>query len=246
MLLKKPDCSKIARSSHPQYNSLRRLSVTKRELCSSRRDRTGTVLLNALRKRSSATPHVRAFEDGGEMAVYQQPLRGFRRFTVLLLCCLPLVAGCGYHFAGTAGNRIATDQSVWVAFIVNETISPTAQTVIRRALYEECHAMRGLYPADKEATAELGVRGKLTSYNLKAVSYSAIDQVKEYRLLISVDLELYRKGETAPVWKGTIQASQDFPASTELALQYNAEEAALKAASRTLARKFLVSVEQAY
>jgi len=104
---------------------------------------------------------------------------GFRRFTALirrlatiqliiaslLICSLPFIAGCGYHFAGTAGNRIATDQSVWVAFIVNETISPTAQTVIRRALYEECHAMRGLYPADKEATADLRVRGKLTSYS---------------------------------------------------------------------------------
>ncbi len=170
----------------------------------------------------------------------------FRRFTALLLCCLLFVAGCGYRFAGTAGNRIATDQSVWVAFIVNETISPTAQTVIRRALYEECHAMRGLYPADKEATAELIVRGKLTSYTLKAISYTAIDQAKEYRLLISVDLELHRKGETAPVWKGLSKASQDFPASTDLALQHNAEEAALEAASRTLARKFLVSVEQAY
>jgi outer membrane lipopolysaccharide assembly protein LptE/RlpB len=172
--------------------------------------------------------------------------RRFRRYPLLVLCCLLFVAGCGYRFAGTAENRIATGQSIWVAFIVNETISPTAQTVLRRALYEESHAMRGLYPADREAAADLRVRGKLTSYTLKAASYSAIDQVKEYRLLISVDLELYRKGETAPVWKGPLLASQDFPASTNLALQHNAEEAALKAASQILARKFLVSVEQAY
>ena len=171
---------------------------------------------------------------------------GFRRLTAILLCCLLFVAGCGYRFAGTAGNRMATDQSLWVAFIVNETISPTAQTVIRRALYDECHAMRGAYPADKEATADLTVRGKLASYTLKVMSYNAIDQAKECRLFISVDLELHRKGETAPVWKGAIQAWQDFPASIDLALQHNAEEAALRAASRTLARKFLVSVEQAY
>ena len=90
-------CSKIVRSSHPQYNRLRRLSVTKRELSSSRRDRTGSVLLKALRRRSSATPHnftseigprrrpkgeakglshKRACEDGGEMAVFQQPASG--------------------------------------------------------------------------------------------------------------------------------------------------------------------------
>ncbi|KAA0895244.1 LPS assembly lipoprotein LptE [Oryzomonas rubra] len=170
----------------------------------------------------------------------------FRSFLLLLLCCTLLCAGCGYRFAGTAGNTLATGQSIWVAFIVNETVSPTAQTVIRRALYEESHTMRGLYPADKEAAADLRVRGKLASYTLKAVSYSAADQVKEYRLTISVDLELHKKGGTAPVWKGTVQAFQDFPASTDLALQHNAEEAALKAASRTLADRFLVTVEQAY
>ncbi|GFE61266.1 LPS assembly lipoprotein LptE [Geobacter sp. AOG2] len=171
---------------------------------------------------------------------------GFRRFTLLLFCCLSFVAGCGYRFAGTAENRITTGQSLWVAFIGNETISPTAQTVIRRALYEECHAMRGLYPAGKESEADLRIRGKLTSYTLKAISYSAIDRVKEYRLLISVDLELLRKGGAAPVWKGTVQAGQDFPASTDLALQHNAEESALQAASSTLARNFLELVEQAY
>lgn len=171
---------------------------------------------------------------------------GLRRLAALLFCCLLFVAGCGYHFAGTAGNRIAPDQSIWVGFIVNETISPTAQTVIRRALYEECHAMRGLYPADKEATADLRVSGKLASYTLKPISYTAIDQAKEYRVLIAVDLELHRKGEAAPLWKGTIQASQDYPASVDLGLQRNAEEAALTSASQTLARKFLASVEQAY
>src|SRR5512147_477498 len=41
-----PGCSKIVRSSHPQ---------------------------KAPRRRSSATPHKAAFEDGGEMPVFQQP-----------------------------------------------------------------------------------------------------------------------------------------------------------------------------
>jgi len=45
-IVENPGCSKIVRSSHPQ---------------------------KALRRRSNATPHKRAFEDGGEMAVFQQP-----------------------------------------------------------------------------------------------------------------------------------------------------------------------------
>jgi outer membrane lipopolysaccharide assembly protein LptE/RlpB len=157
-----------------------------------------------------------------------------------------VLAGCGYRFAADAGDRIAPGQSLWVAFITNTSVSPTAQTVLRRALYEESHAMRGLYPSGNEASADLTVKGKLISYSNTAISYTAIDQVREYRLSISVELELSRRGETAPLWKGVLQASRDFPANADLALQRNAEEAALDAASRTLARGLLTSAEQSY
>ncbi|SNB44685.1 hypothetical protein SAMN06269301_0072 [Geobacter sp. DSM 9736] len=52
MLWKKSGCSKIARSLHPQ-NAPRRRST--------------------LWGINSATPHKVAFEDGGEMGVFQQP-----------------------------------------------------------------------------------------------------------------------------------------------------------------------------
>ena len=78
------------------------------------------------------------------------------------------------------------------------------------------------------------------------MSYSKLDQVKEYRLTVAVDLELFRKGETTPFWKGTIQSYQDFPSNTDLGLQRSSEAAALAAASHILAQKFLMAVEQAY
>ena len=78
------------------------------------------------------------------------------------------------------------------------------------------------------------------------MSYTALDQVKEYRLSIEVDLELSRSGDTAPMWKGTLQSYQDYPANRDLALQRSAEEAALAAASHILAQKFLITVEHSY
>lgn len=167
----------------------------------------------------------------------------------MMLSAVSLVAlltGCGYHLAGSAGNRLASGQALWVAFIGNESVSPTAQTVIRRALLEESHALRGLYPAASQADAELSVSGNLRSYATRAVSYSSIDHVREYRLTIQVELELRRKGSVIPLWRGTLQAFQDYPANTNLALQRSAEEAALDAASRILAQRFLTTVEQSY
>jgi len=169
----------------------------------------------------------------------------FSRLLALLLVLLSLTS-CGYHAVGSSASRLAPGQSLWVSFIGIEIDSPSAQTVLRRALLEECHAMRGLYPADTAETADLRMKGGLRTYATRAISYTALDQVKEYRLSVDVDLELFRKGETNPFWKGTIQSYQDYPANTDLALQRSAEEAALSAAAHGLARKFLIAVEQAY
>jgi outer membrane lipopolysaccharide assembly protein LptE/RlpB len=154
--------------------------------------------------------------------------------------------GCGYNFSGSGGNRLASGQSLWVSFIGIEIDSPSAQTVLRRSLLQESHALRGLYPSASEAVADLRVTGRLRSYTAGAVSYSALDLAREYRLTIEVELELFKKGETAPIWKGTLQSFQDYPANIDLAMQRSAEEAALAAASHILAQKFLMAVEHSY
>lgn len=165
---------------------------------------------------------------------------------VIVAAVLLLSAGCGYHLAGSAGNRIAAGQSLWVNFIRVEIDSPAAQTVLRRTILDECHAFRGLVPSNSEASADLRVKGNLRSYGARAVSYTALDQVREYRLTVEVDLELLRKGETTPIWKGTLQGYQDYPVSTDLALQRSSEDAALAAAARVIAQRFIIAVEQSY
>lgn len=176
--------------------------------------------------------------------------RLFAHKKLLSLLCVSVLmltlTGCGYHFAGSSGNRLAAGQSLWVSYIGIEIVSPSAQTVLRRSLIEECHALRGLYPAANEATADLRMTGHLRSYSSGVVSYSALDLAREYRLSIEVELELFRKGETIPFWKGVIQSYQDYPTNTDLALQRSAEEAALAAASRIIAQKLLMAVEQSY
>jgi outer membrane lipopolysaccharide assembly protein LptE/RlpB len=163
-----------------------------------------------------------------------------------LLSLVFVLTGCGYQLTNSESGRLSVGQKLWVPFIGNESVSPTAQTVLRRVLYEECHAMRGLVPSKNEGDAVLTMKGKLLSYSISSVAYSAVDRVKILRLILSVELELYRKGETAPLWKGVLSAGTDFPANTDLALQHNAEEKALDAASRVIAQKFISAAEQSY
>lgn len=179
---------------------------------------------------------------------YLQRGRAIAAAAMLLLCGLMFcgLSGCGYHFAASGDNRIAAGQSIWVSFIANDTVSSTAQTVLRRALLDEFLAMRGVVPSGRQNDAALQVSGALRSYNNNAISYSAIDRIREYRLSIAVELEIRRRGDTAPFWKGTLQAAQDYPSNTDLALQHNAEEAALESVSRKLARKLVTTLEQTY
>jgi outer membrane lipopolysaccharide assembly protein LptE/RlpB len=184
---------------------------------------------------------------GSQLHILTGSVRG--RSIVVLLCTLmtlALPAGCGYKFAGSSGNRLDSNHLLWVSFIANDTISPSAQTVLRRALLEEAHALRGIAPAGSATVADLLISGALRSYVLTVVSYSAADRAREYRLTIDVELELRRAGVGVPLWKGKLQAFQDYPANDDLALQRNAEEAALAAASKKLAQKLLTAAEQSY
>ena len=161
----------------------------------------------------------------------------------LLLCA---VSGCGYHLTNAQSGRLGDARKVWVPFFSNESISPTAQTVLRRAFYEELHALRGLTPADSAESADLAMKARVLSYSSKAASFSALDQAREYSLSLNVELEIAKKGQPLPIWKGQIQGAKQYPANTDLALQRNAEEQALGAAARIIAHKFISAVEESY
>lgn len=165
---------------------------------------------------------------------------------LVLLMVINSVAGCGYHLTSSSSQHLGGSQKIWVPFFVNESISPTAQTVLRRAFYEELHALRGLNPASSAGSADLVMKARLVSYSSRAVSYSAIDQARQYSLSLAVELEIAKKDDVLPLWKGQLQAEKQYPAGSDLALQRNAEEQALDAAARIIAHKFISALEESY
>jgi outer membrane lipopolysaccharide assembly protein LptE/RlpB len=166
---------------------------------------------------------------------------------LMLALLLNTAAGCGYHLTNAQSSRqLGSAQNIWVPFFSNESVSPTAQTVLRRAFYEELHALRGLNPAGSEESADLAMKARIMSYSNRAVSYSAIDQAREFSLSLNVELEISKKGVAVPIWKGQIQGAKQYPANRDLALQRNAEEQALDAAARIIAHKFISALEESY
>jgi len=168
---------------------------------------------------------------------------------VALVSLLLLIAGCGYRFTADQGTRLAAGQTVWVPFLKNSTVYPNASVVLKRALFEQFSALRGITPAVSEETGDLWLEGSVTGYSTVVVSYSAGDTAKEYRLTLSADISVRRKGDSSdavPLWKGSLSAWQDFPVATSIELQRNSEDAALAAAARKLAQKLIWQMEQNY
>lgn len=166
--------------------------------------------------------------------------------SVALALLLSAASGCGYHLTTVPSGRFGDARSIWVPFFTNESVSPTAQTVLRRVFYDELHALRGLQPASSEETADLSMKARIVTYGSKVVSYNALDQAREFSLSLNTELEIVKKGQPVPFWKGQLQAAKQYPANRDLALQRNAEEQALDAAARILAHKFISAVEESY
>lgn len=166
---------------------------------------------------------------------------------LILGMLLNAVSGCGYHLTNSQSSRnFGAARTIWVPFFSNESVSPNAQTVLRRAFFEEFHALRGLNPARSEGEADLAMKARIVSYSGRAVSYNALDQAREFTLSLDVELEITGKGHSSPLWKGQIQGSKQYPANRDLALQRNAEEQALDAAARIIAHKFITALEESY
>lgn len=163
-------------------------------------------------------------------------------FVLLLL----LTSGCGYHLTNQHSGRQLDAKTIWIPFFGNESVSPVAQTVLRRSFYEEFHALRGLTPAANEAVADLTMQTRLLSYSNKATSYSSLDKAVIYTMLIEVELAIFKNGDKTPFWKGRLSAEKQYPANSNLAVQRNAEEQALDAASRIVAQKLVSALEETY
>ena len=154
-------------------------------------------------------------------------------FTALI--ALSLVSGCGYHPVVMRGP-LAGANGVDVTLFVNKSYRPGLSAILARDLVDQ-FALRtggGVLPADQ---AELELSGVILSYATVPVSYSALDTIKEYKTVISVQATLREKRTLKVLWKGELVEEQAYPVNANLALQQNAEEAATARISSRLSER---------
>ena len=153
-----------------------------------------------------------------------------RFFSALLL--LSLLGGCGYHSV-VARDPLSGANGVNVVMFANKSYRPGVEAVLARDLVDELALRTGgkVLSGDQ---AQLELTGAVLSYGSTAISYTALDAIREYRLSIKVDAALQDRQTRKVLWKGVLTGEQSYPVNANLALQLNSEEAAAARICRRL------------
>lgn len=153
---------------------------------------------------------------------------------VLLVASL-LLGGCGYHLSGSVGAPSPlAGKALAIPIWTNRSYRPNLEAVLTGSLVDE-FALRSGGMVVPESAADLLLTGTIVTYDTTAVSYTAADQIREYRVTMTVDATLAERKSQKVLWKGRLAVGQDYPTNANIALQQNSEDAALREVCRKLA-----------
>ncbi|QWV94188.1 hypothetical protein KP004_03065 [Geomonas oryzisoli] len=160
-----------------------------------------------------------------------------RLFTRLGLVALlaTLFSGCSYSPVIQHGP-LAGANGVNVVLFANKSYRPGVEAVLAREMIDEFNFRTGgkVLPADR---AELELSGTVLSYNSVPVSYTAADVIREYNAILSVQATLRDVKAHKVLWKGDVTEQQVYPVNTNIALQQDAEEAAIEKISGRISER---------
>ncbi|HID93663.1 MAG TPA: hypothetical protein EYP60_06165 [bacterium (Candidatus Stahlbacteria)] len=144
-----------------------------------------------------------------------------------LVLLLTSLLGCTYSFKGFTTSGI---RSIAIPVFENKTIKPGIEEVITQKI-EDAFIRDNRLRVVAERDASSILLGKITSYNRVPFSYDENENVKDYKIEISLSITYKnKKGET--LWEKELKEWTTYPVSeTE---EYGIEDVASKAAQDIL------------
>lgn len=154
---------------------------------------------------------------------------------LLGLLAATVLAGCGYRFLDTAGHLPGDVERLHIPLFTNRTLEPLVENALSDAVVREFARRRAVRVVPLDAEADARLEGVLVSYGNSAISYSASDDIVQYRVTLVVDATLRRLPDRAVLWKSRFTRAENYRASTDKAVQEDQEAAAAREAAQRLA-----------
>jgi len=99
------------------------------------------------------------------------------------------LTGCGYALVGQASNLPEHIQSIYLESLVNETRRPQVDQIVTRAIAEELVTRKRFHLAESEADADAILRGAITQFSVRPISFDIDGAATEYQTTINARME---------------------------------------------------------
>jgi hypothetical protein len=154
-----------------------------------------------------------------------------RRALPLLLAVL--LGGCGYTVHGTLPSHI---NSVAVPIFRNRTPEPAIESLITRAVVE-AFSTNGRLKVVSSGQADAVLDGEITGYNVTSIAFDRDANVRQYRLLVTVNLRMRDvRRNTVLFQQNDVREQADFRVQNAVSQTISREETALRAAAVDIGR----------
>ncbi len=149
----------------------------------------------------------------------------------LLFC---LLSGCGYRLRG-AGELREDLRTVAILPFLNKTFESRVENFLCDALVGEFAQSKNLKVVTA-AEADLLITGTISAIENYAISYSPDDKTYEYRVVMTIDVEVTEARNKLVFWRrSAMQEVEEYKAVDEPLTIDRRKQAALKRASQVLA-----------
>jgi hypothetical protein len=128
-----------------------------------------------------------------------------------LLLLAALLAGCGYHLAGTSPVIPATAHTVAIRLFANHTTTYGLEVYVRRAIEDEFRRRGTFTVVAENASPDLVLSGTIRSLSSVPLAFSSNAEALQYQGRIRVGLRLVERATGRVLYENrTLDEVQDF------------------------------------
>lgn len=154
-----------------------------------------------------------------------------------LLLAILLLSACGYHLPGRSSNLPPDVRTLYIELFSNRTTEPLLENFITDRVVDRFARTDRLRLVETRMGADAVLSGIVTGYSTTPISYDRRDVITEYRSFMTISVVLRQKSDERVLWKGNVDWSEEYPASSDKSAQEDNEFAAIEVISDRLSQE---------
>ena len=156
-----------------------------------------------------------------------------RRIAFGLVALALLFGGCGYSLRGSLPSHLRT---IAVPVFVNKTQEPAVENLVTQGVIE-AFVNNGLLKVVSPSQADAILEGEVVGYQINALSFNAAQNITEYRLQVTLNLQFREVKANRVTWRReSFSEKADFKVPGSQVATINLGDQALRQAAVDIGR----------